>query len=49
MRRLRFEFKKEDAWIGAFWRRTGDRFDLWLCLVPCFPLHYSREFGGEGL
>ncbi len=37
------EWKPQDLWIGAFWKRT--RFDgfsgysLWLCVLPCIPLH----------
>jgi hypothetical protein len=42
-RRLRIEYKFEDFWIGAFWRRDGDRFDLWVCLIPCFPIHYTQS------
>lgn len=42
---MRFEFKLEDFWIGAFWRREDDRkcpfIDLWICLVPCVPLHIT--------
>jgi hypothetical protein len=47
---LRLEFKLEDFWVGAFWRVTrakvGDKepclaFDLWVCLVPCLPLHLT--------
>lgn len=46
---LRIEFKLEDMWIGAYWRRTAEifgehvTFDLWVCLVPCLPIHFSRE------
>lgn len=44
---LYFEVKKEDAWIGAFWRYErgdwGSTFNLWVCLLPCMPLHYIRE------
>lgn len=36
-----FEFKFEDFWIGVFWRRIGNAWDLWCCLIPCFPLHIS--------
>ena len=35
------EWKLEDLWIGAFWRRDGNCFDLWVCLLPCLPLHFS--------
>lgn len=46
--RLRFEFKLEDFWIGAFWRvqnvAAGRKFiDVWICFVPCFPLHIELE------
>lgn len=37
----RFEFKLEDFWIGAFWRREAARWDIWVCLIPCFPLHLT--------
>ncbi len=39
------EFKKQDAWVGAFWKRTPfdregwDAWDVWVCLIPCFPVH----------
>lgn len=36
-----FEWKLEDLWVGAFWKRTGGTIDLWLCLIPCVPLHVS--------
>lgn len=68
---LRFEFKPEDLWVGAFWKRTVEpavpvtyydenkklvvydhelvwtrkRVDLWVCLVPCLPLHLTW-YGG---
>lgn len=37
---VRFERNWRDLWIGVFWKhdRFG-RFDLWLILLPCFPLH----------
>jgi hypothetical protein len=37
----RFEFKAVDAWIGAFWTQ----WELWLCLLPCLPLHLQRIRG----
>lgn len=36
-----FEWKLEDMWVGAFWRQIGTSYDLWICLVPCLPLHIS--------
>lgn len=40
-RRWGFEFKKEDLWVGLFWKTTGNCADIWICFVPCFPLHIS--------
>lgn len=42
--KAQFEFKLPDMWVGAFWKRSesahGDtRTDVWLCAVPCVPLH----------
>lgn len=36
-----FEWKVQDLWIGAYWRRQGNCTDLWICLLPCVPLHVS--------
>lgn len=53
--KARIEFKYQDLWIGAFWTTTtivdynlNDTFrrtHLWLCLIPCFPLHLSWDWG----
>lgn len=45
--RARIEFKKQDCWIGAFWRFDNQTMpghprlvgDAWVCLLPMFPLH----------
>lgn len=45
--RLQLEWKVEDLWIGVFWRRVNNAhacmrfFDLWVCLLPCLPIHLS--------
>ena len=44
------EAKLADAWVGAFGRRREEPeegFDLWVCLVPCFPVHVMVEPWGE--
>ena len=42
---VRFEFKPQDLWVGAFWKSRayagGRSTDVWLCLLPMFPLHVS--------
>lgn len=47
--RWRFEFKLPDFWIGVFWRQTASDFlDVWICFVPCLPLHLQFfKRGGE--
>lgn len=41
----RFEWKPEDMWIGLFWKKSTFLdlavWHLWICFVPCFPLHIS--------
>lgn len=44
---ISLEFKKEDQWIGRFWKYTyveykekPIEYDLWICIIPCFPIHY---------
>lgn len=44
-----FELKWEDLWIGAFWKKSQEsdsvrRFDLWICLIPCVPLHIWKRY-----
>lgn len=42
-----FEFKLQDCWIGAYWKRIESssvscervQVDVWVCLLPCLPLH----------
>jgi len=48
----RLEFQPRDFWIGAYWKpcwsldvRLPVYTDLWVCLVPMFPLHLRwRKF-----
>jgi hypothetical protein len=39
MMKARLEFKREDMWIGVFWRRADGTRHIWICLLPCLPLH----------
>lgn len=45
----KFEWKPADLWIGAYWKRIGNCVDLWLCLLPCIPLHLSWWWTREPL
>jgi hypothetical protein len=37
---IRLEFKIQDLWIGLFWKNGKEDIDIWLCIIPCFPIHY---------
>ena len=37
---IKLEFKLQDFWSGVFWKNQKDLIDIWICLVPCFPIHY---------
>ena len=36
-----WKFKIEDFWIGVFWKRDGNCLDMYICIIPCFPIHFS--------
>ncbi len=38
---IRIEWVPQDCWVGLHWKNTKDRIDIWLCLIPCFPIHYA--------
>jgi hypothetical protein len=44
---MRIEWKAADLWIGAYWSRDKDigcvPCDLWVCALPCLPLHFAWE------
>jgi hypothetical protein len=48
---LRLERKIADLWVGVFWSRgswsnpghgDGRTLDIWICLLPVFPIHLRR-------
>jgi hypothetical protein len=40
--KIKIEFVPQDFWIGIFWKKQLDRFDLYLCLIPMFPIHFTK-------
>lgn len=36
---LQWEFR--DCWVGVFWRKTDLAVHLYICLIPCVPLHVT--------
>lgn len=41
--RLGLEFKLADLWVGSFYARKGDTLHVWICVLPCLPLHLELE------
>lgn len=39
--RVRLEWNPADLWVGLYVTRKPEdgRTHVWVCLVPCFPLH----------
>jgi hypothetical protein len=37
--KLQLEWKKQDCWIGVYWKRSVSTLHLWICVLPCLPLH----------
>ena len=46
--RRSFEWKPQDLWVGVFWKRIGNAVDVWVCLLPCVPLHVSWWMHEDG-
>jgi hypothetical protein len=51
----RVEWKPQDCWIGAFWKRGDLRwpkvgyttFDVWICFIPMLPIHFGYVVAGR--
>lgn len=39
--KARIKFEPRDLWVGVYWdrRHHPPELDVYVCLVPCFPLH----------
>lgn len=35
----KIEFKPQDCWIGAYFKRKDAVQHVWICIVPMIPLH----------
>jgi len=54
--KITFEFKLQDFYIGLFWKQEkcfgqGEfikRYHIWVCLIPCFPIHLTTRWKIEG-
>lgn len=45
---LLLEFKLAYLWAGAFWNTEYmgklTTWNLWICLIPCFPMHFRHWY-----
>lgn len=46
--RVEVQFKIQDAWVGAYWKRFHDvagdprwTYELWVCLIPFVPIYFT--------
>jgi len=39
MIKWKFERKWADKWIGVYHKQRGAILHVWICIIPCFPLH----------
>lgn len=40
--RVRVEWKLEDLWVGVFWKKSLQCVDIWVCFIPCLPIHFIK-------
>lgn len=33
------EFKLADLWVGLFYAKGPTGLNMWVCLLPCLPIH----------
>jgi len=41
--KIKLEFKIQDMWLGVFWKKSVEQTDIWICLIPTFPIHIIKE------
>lgn len=41
--KVRVEFKLADAWVGVFVKKKGCFIHIWVCIIPCVPLHLTID------
>ena len=42
---IALEYKLADMWVGMFWQRKEEALHIWLCIVPCLPIHLIIHLG----
>ncbi|KKL67821.1 hypothetical protein LCGC14_2131120 [marine sediment metagenome] len=39
--KVQIQWEPRDWWVGTFWRKTEIAVHLYVCIVPCLPLHVT--------
>jgi hypothetical protein len=39
--KVQVQFEWKDLWVGAFARRSQVGLHIYICLIPCFPIHVT--------
>jgi hypothetical protein len=37
----RIEPTKQDCWVGVFWKNTEWTYNIYVCVIPCFPIRIN--------
>ena len=46
--KMQLQWEPRDLWVGLFWRRSDIAWHIYVCLLPCVPVHITR-LRGEAL
>ena len=41
--KIEIKIKWQDAWIGVYYNKRFDGYDIWICLIPFLPIHIWKE------
>ena len=42
-----FRWDWRDMWIGVYWKRFPSAIDLFICILPCFPINIYIQWFKE--
>lgn len=44
----RFKWEPRDLWVGIYWDTSGIWLHIYVCIIPCLPLHVTFQRRGTG-
>lgn len=45
--KIQLKFEPRDIWIGVYWTITSNVLNVYICIVPLFPIHVQFTLGSE--